>query len=186
MEQLLIGFTDRAKGAVIREIVAKGGFTDAESCSSGEEILRYAGRYGGGLVICGYKVGNMVYSEIREMLLPQFGMLVLLSRTQAAWVEEEAGLFFLVLPVQKPDLLRTVHVVLELGRKNGDMVLSPGKTERQIEDKLLIERAKLLLMNRYQVSEEDAHRFLQRRSMNRGMKMVQTAQEILKEGGQDG
>ena len=41
-------------------------------------------------------------------------------------------------------------------------------------------------MNRYQVSEEDAHRFLQRRSMNRGMKMVQTAQEILKEGGQDG
>ena len=79
-----------------------------------------------------------------------------------------------------------MHVVLELGRKNGDMVLSPGKTERQIEDKLLIERAKLLLMNRYQVSEEDAHRFLQRRSMNRGMKMVQTAQEILKEGGQDG
>ena len=50
---------------------------------------------------------------------------------------------------------------------------------RTSEDDIIIERAKLYLMNKYKVTEEAAHRFLQKSSMNHGMKMVDTARNIL-------
>ena len=65
------------------------------------------------------------------------------------------------------------------------MLLDQGGVEsapvpkRSTEDKLLITRAKELLMSRNCMSEEQAHRFIQKRSMDTGAKMVQTAMKIL-------
>lgn len=65
------------------------------------------------------------------------------------------------------------------------MLLDQGGVEpapvpkRSAEDKLLITRAKELLMSRNCMTEEQAHRFIQKRSMDTGAKMVQTAMKIL-------
>ena len=46
----------------------------------------------------------------------------------------------------------------------------------------LIDEAKSLLMERHGMTEEQAHRFLQKKSMDSGAKMVQTAKLV--SGGQ--
>ena len=54
--------------------------------------------------------------------------------------------------------------------------------KRSGEEQAIIKEAKGLLMERHGMSEEQAHRFLQKKSMNSGAKMVQTAKLVL--GGQ--
>ena len=56
------------------------------------------------------------------------------------------------------------------------------RPQRSGEEQAIIKEAKGLLMERHGMSEEQAHRFLQKKSMNSGAKMVQTAKLVL--GGQ--
>ena len=117
MEHVIIGLSDRSKGAVIKELVVTSGFLDVELCTSGEEILRLANAYAGGIVICGYKVGSMLYSQVQEMLPPQFGFLLLLSRNQAALVEEESDAAeVLVLPEEAVPPQATRPAAMEMAR----------------------------------------------------------------------
>ena len=47
------------------------------------------------------------------------------------------------------------------------------------EEQAVIDDAKRLLMNRNGMTEEQAHRFLQKKSMDSGAKLIQTAQLVL-------
>ena len=51
--------------------------------------------------------------------------------------------------------------------------------QRSAEEERLICRAKAVLMDRSGMSEEQAHRYLQKKSMNSGARLTQTAQLVL-------
>lgn len=55
------------------------------------------------------------------------------------------------------------------------------RPRRNQEEQEQIKAAKLLLMDRYGLNEEQAHRFLQKKSMDAGMKLAQTARLVLGE-----
>lgn len=50
---------------------------------------------------------------------------------------------------------------------------------RSEEDQKVIQKAKVLLMERNGFSEEEAHRYIQRRSMDNGTELVEVSQMIL-------
>jgi response regulator NasT len=50
---------------------------------------------------------------------------------------------------------------------------------RSAEQKAVIAEAKALLMERNHMSEEEAHRYLQKSSMDSGTNMLETAQMVL-------
>ncbi len=51
------------------------------------------------------------------------------------------------------------------------------------EEEALLSQAKGLLMDRRGMTEEQAHRFLQKRSMDGGVKLADTARQVLEEIG---
>ena len=51
--------------------------------------------------------------------------------------------------------------------------------KRSAEEKETINQAKALLMERNHMSEEEAHRYLQKNSMETGTNMLETAQMVL-------
>jgi response regulator NasT len=51
--------------------------------------------------------------------------------------------------------------------------------QRTDGERALVEQAKALLMDRYDMTEEQAHRFLQKKSMDNGAKLTDTARMIL-------
>jgi response regulator NasT len=63
-----------------------------------------------------------------------------------------------------------------LGESEDQFVPVPTRSS---EDKQMIAKAKELLMSRNCMTEEQAHRFIQKRSMDTGAKMIQTALKIL-------
>ena len=178
MENVIVGFSERGKGEAFRDIIVKSGFVNTEVCSSGDEVLRRANQFAGGLVLCGYKIGGMLYNEIYELLPEGFEMLVLLSGKQAGLVDED-DIFSLVLPVSKSELIRTVSMIVDFSEGRVAAKTKNAVSARSERDKILIEKAKLMLMNNFNITEDAAHRFIQKNSMNKGLKMAETAEIIL-------
>lgn len=187
MENIIVGFSKMEQCNAVREIVISSGFLDITVCQSGAEIVRAAQNGAGGVVILALKLKDMMYQEVYELLPKEYDMLVLLNRNQSEMLEDD-DIFSLVLPVNKTDLIKTVKMVLEIGRSEMETVgkicydkVSSEKNEnnRTDIDKRLIEKAKLFLMNKYSMTEDSAHRFLQKGSMDNGLKMIETARIVL-------
>ena len=82
------------------------------------------------------------------------------------------------LPLKVHDLISTLEMMMEsLVRRRRKQRLKP--LERSREEQELIKQAKELLMDRTQMTEKDAHRYLQKCSMDSGTNMVETAQMIM-------
>ena len=84
----------------------------------------------------------------------------------------------LSLPIKIHELIETVEMMdYSINRRRKKMRQRPKV--RSEEEQQEIDRAKLLLMERNNLSEEEAHRYIQKRSMDNGTGLMETAQMIL-------
>ena len=173
MNHILIAFEGEKTRQRMTEIFESCGIRVSAACGSGSEILRWCGRMNGGVILSGYKLCDMAAEELYENLPQGFSMLLLAAPMQLEVFGYEE-VCRLAAPARKSELVGSVRMLLDqLGEETAPV---PKRSE---EDKLLITKAKELLMDRNHMTEEQAHRFIQKRSMDTGAKMVQTAMKIL-------
>lgn len=173
MNHILVAFAGEKTRQRMTDIFESTGIRVSASCSSGAEVLRWCGRMGGGVVLSGYRLMDMMADELFENLPQGFSMLLLATEMELESCNHD-GICKLSAPVQRSELVDSVRMLLDQsGRETAPV------PKRSTEDKLLITRAKELLMSRNCMTEEQAHRFIQKRSMDTGSKMVETAMRIL-------
>lgn len=130
-----------------------------------------------GIIICGYRFSDMMYSEIYEYMPREFQMLLIAS---AAGIMEKNvdNLMSLSMPLKVHELLQTVEMMdYTITRRRKKLRQRPKV--RSKEDQEMLSSAKSVLMERNGFSEEEAHRYIQKRSMDNGTGLVETAQMIL-------
>ncbi len=171
MDHMLIAFEGEKTRQRMTEILESAGIHVFATCISGAEVLRCCRRMGSGVILCGFKLGNMTGEELYQCLPEEVAMVMLATATQLELVECEE-ICRLVAPARRTELVDTIRMLL-------DQVETISLPKRADEDQLLVLRAKELLMDRNQMTEEQAHRFIQKRSMDTGKKMAQTAMQIL-------
>ena len=88
---------------------------------------------------------------------------------------EGENLYKLPTPVRRADFFATLDLLRQFEEKH----LHHPPPKRREADQQLIQKAKELLMDVNRMTEAEAHRFLQKRSMDAGLKMVETAQLII-------
>lgn len=169
----MVAFSGEKTRQRMTEIFEAAGIRVSASCESGAEVLRWCGRMSGGVVLAGYRLSDMTAEKLYDSL-PEHISMVLLATEQQLECCSGARLCKLLAPVQRSALVDTVRMLLKTGGDSDAPV--PSRTEK---DKHLIEKAKALLMTRNHMTEAEAHRFLQKRSMDTGMKMVETALLVL-------
>jgi response regulator NasT len=82
------------------------------------------------------------------------------------------------MPIKVQDLIDTLQMMTyNYMRKKKKERNKPR--ERSQEERDVIQRAKLLLMERNNMSEEEAHRYIQKTSMDSGTNLVEMAEMIL-------
>ena len=59
----------------IRELLISHGFEDTVSCQTSAAALNEANKYQRGLIICGYRLPDMYYTQLAECLPDFFEML---------------------------------------------------------------------------------------------------------------
>ncbi len=165
-----------AKG--IKNLLVKNGFLVTAVCNTGAQALTYANSLDSGIVICGYRLVDMVYLELSRCLPKYFDMLLLVS---PKYFSEgvESGVISLPMPLKTYDLLRTLEMMTEaLIRKRKKRRAQPKV--RDPEEQKIIEEAKRILMEHNHMTEAEAHRYIQKCSMDSGTNMLETAQMVIR------
>lgn len=177
MINIIVAFPKQENAENIRKILIRSGFPVDAVATTGAQALQFANSLDGGVLVCNYRFVDMMYDELYEYLPSGFQMLLIASPS----VFEErgiAGLMCLATPLKVHELVQTLEMMsYSLSRKRKKERELPKK--RSEEEQKLIARAKTLLMERNNMTEEEAHHYIQKRSMDNGTGMTETAQMIL-------
>lgn len=164
-----------AKG--IRGILAKNGFPAAAVCTTGAQVLSQIDDWNDGIVICGYKLADMMYSGLHECLPDGIDMLLMASQNVMNDCLDN-NIVCLTMPLKVHDLINTVSMMSQAVMRRRKRAKQTPKVRNE-KELALIKEAKELLMNRNNMTEEEAHRYIQKCSMDSGTGMVETAQMVL-------
>ena len=174
MDRIILALTREANSRRAKEILESAGVASCLICTSADQVRRAVAKYHIDTVVCGYKLGDQPVQLLADDLPSACFLLVLASQDRLDLLDNDR-LFRLPTPVSRRDLIATVQMLLDMARRPDRSALP----RRSPEEQALILRAKQLLMDRHGMTEEQAHRFLQKTSMDRGARLVQTAQLVL-------
>lgn len=160
----------------IRRILTDHGFENIVSCNTASAALIEANRHQRGLVISSYKLPDMHYSQLAQCIPDYFEMLLIGSATTVS--AGGSGIMAITTPVKIYDLVNTVELMAGQAEKRYKKAKKKPKKRSEREENY-IKNAKLLLMERNHLSEEEAFRYIQKCSMDSGTNMVETAQMVL-------
>jgi len=119
----------------------------------------------------------MPYTDILDNVEGRFEMLLVASKQKL--LEDNRGVAMVEMPIKVRDFLNSV----ELMQNNIYAKLRRKKRvvhQRTEEEQSVIDEAKSVLMEKNNMSENEAHRYIQKSAMDSGRTMLETAISVLK------
>lgn len=175
MLSIVVAFPKLENAKSIKNLLIRNGYDVSAVCTSGAQVLNTVNNLDEGIILCGYRFADMHYQELHEYLPKGFQMLLIASKERLETCINNQ-IVCLGTPIHNTDLLNTLEMMTYQDRRRRKKEKTKERTE---QDKNIILKAKLLLMERNNLSEEDAYRYIQKTSMDSGTNMVETAQMIL-------
>lgn len=177
MINVIVAFSRPEHAKSMKNILVRSGFSVDAVVTTGAQALQYANSLGEGILVCGPKFVDMMYEELREYLPHTFQML-LLAPPDVCRERAVQDVMCLAMPLKVHELISTMETMsYTITRMRKKRRMEPKV--RSAEEQLLLSDAKELLMARNNMTEEEAHRYIQKRSMDNGTGLVETAQMIL-------
>lgn len=176
MLSIVVAFPKLDDANKIKNILVRNGYEVALSCNNAAKIIDLCDKLDEGIVICGYKLADMMYSELSGYLPDGFSMILLASPKRLAEFYEPE-IMKVAMPLKINELVKSIDSVYHAYKRRQRKLNKPkGRTE---EEKRIINDAKTLLISNHGMTEEEAHRYIQKISMDSGNSMVETAEMIL-------
>ncbi len=177
MTNIIVGFPDEAQGRAIRNLLVRSGFNCIGVCTSGAQVMSMTDDLVDGIVVCGYKFSDMMYDELKENLGEEFEILLLTKRSALA-ERSDRGVVCVEMPLRTADLIDTLEMMVEYAERRRRKRREKPRV-RSREEMAVIENAKHVLMERNSMSEQEAHRYLQKCSMDSGTNLAESARMVL-------
>ena len=109
MRGMIIALPKRDDGKKIRRILEQNGFEVHSVCTTGAAVLQSAEHFEEGIVISGYRLPDLYYTQLVEALPDSFRLLLIgSSRTVSG---SEAGIIALTTPLKVCDLVDTLRML---------------------------------------------------------------------------
>jgi len=174
LDRIIVAFSAEEARRRVARLLETEGLSPAALCATGAEVLRTVRKLGSAIVICGFKMRDATATELAADLL---GTALVLAVTSPAHLDfcEGENLFRLASPVSRADFFAQLGFLL----RTEENTLHPPAVRRLADEKLLVTQAKALLMEIGRMSESEAHRYLQKRSMDTGARLCETAQAVI-------
>lgn len=177
MTNIIVVFAKIEDAKSIRNILVKNGFSVMAVCTSGAQALSYADEFHDGIIISGYRLTDMICVELQNSLPKGFEMVLMASQRVLAELSG-TNIMGLGMPLKVHELVSTIGMMSQgIARRRKKLREKPKV--RNEEETATIAKAKSLLMERNNMTEEEAHRYLQKHSMDNSTNMVETAQMVL-------
>jgi two-component system, response regulator PdtaR len=168
----------------IKEMLIEAGYDVVAEANSGDVAIELAAIHQPDLIVMDVKMPKMNGIKASRIIYQTFQIPVLLltAYSERDLVEEAKNahiLGYLVKPISERDLIPAVEIALAQASRLRALANDIKKMEEKLEDQKTIQRAKGILMEVYQVSEDQAFKMLRTYSMNHGKSMKQVADYIL-------
>lgn len=176
--RVMVAFAKLDDAKKIKNVLNRSGFDDILACSSAYQVISAANDSDGGVVVCGYKLADMHYSELYGYLPRECSMLLVASpeKLQDCYSQD---IVCLAMPIHTQELVSTVRMMtMDVARELKRRRKHQPKRRSPQEQKTL-DAAKALLMERNQMTEAEAHKYIQKLSMDSGNDLIETAEMIL-------
>ena len=130
------------------------------------------------LVICGYRLNDMSFRELHDNLPENYKLLLIASAGRIAEITDN-GIMSLKMPLSRSEFVDTISMIFAEDRKAKKAKRNQPRKHSD-EEKEIINKAKSILMDRNNMTESEAHRYIQKNSMNSGTSLVEMAEMIIR------
>jgi len=119
----------------------------------------------------------MLYTDLYEYKPRSFQLLLVASKS--LWSDcEYNDIVCAAMPIKVNDLLSTLQMMMQSQlRRRRKARIQPR--QRSEEEQKIIDQAKILLMEKNNLTEPEAHRYIQKCSMDSGNSFVESAQMVI-------
>jgi hypothetical protein len=176
MEKVIVAFEGEKNCQHIKDVLESSSTVSCMVCRSAAEVRRLVQKQHITTIVCGFKLAD----DSAECLfhdLPTYCSMLMIAGQHQLDLCEQGDIFTLSSPVSKKDLIASVRMLLQMSNR----IEKFSRPQRSGEERDLINRAKAILMERHGMNEEQAHRLLQKKSMDSGAKLTETARLVLGE-----
>ena len=172
---IVVAFPKLEDAKKIRAVLEKHGLEVVGTATAGSGVLSILSGLDYGVLVCGYHLADLYYRDLLADLPPGFEMILVASERVIR--EAPLALVCIPLPLSRVSLLEAVETVLtSLERRYKKKKKAPFRPKAEQE---VIDQAKAVLMEKSHMSEQEAHRYLQKTSMDSGNSLFDTAQMVL-------
>lgn len=177
MRSIIIAFPKIEDANHLKNALIRSGYEINATCTTGAQVVGIANELDDGIVLCGYRFSDMHYSELHSYLPKGFEMLLMASPHK---LEEctNNDIVCLSMPLKMNDLHNTLQMMTYNYTRRKKIEKSTRK-KRSAKDQEIIDKAKRILMERNNMTEEEAHRYIQKHSMDSGTNLVEMAEMVL-------
>lgn len=176
MSSIIVAMPKLEDAKKISVMLKSRGISKIDICTTGASILSRVHELDSGIIICTRRFKDMYCKEIAENLPEYFEMLLVTSKDTMEHCPENVTI--IEIPIRISELLQSIEVIsMNLERRIRKNRSKSKKRSR--EDQEYIDKAKKLLMEKNQMTEQEAFRYIQKSSMDSCTNMVETAQMIL-------
>ncbi len=174
MTRTIVAIQNDALRQNIVGILQKNGIEVRHTCSSGRDAIRTIKRMDGGVIICSTRLYDMTADQLADTLKKEAFFLCLGKPIDLDFCENE-DLFKVSLPVRSGELIGSLNILLQLDER----AVEKRIPHRSSADQHIIKEAKSLLMYQQEMTEDQAYRFIQKRSMESSTPMTDVARMII-------
>ena len=172
MDRVVLAFSKDETADKIKMMLDGSGYDVYTVCHSKAELLRTVADMDEVLIIMGYKLPDGTVDDVYDDLMEgQKLMSIVKAERQSSIYNQD--IFVVTLPLNRQLLINSVETFV------GIIERRKHRAKRTPEEEKIIRDAKAYLMEIHRMSEEHAHRFIQKRSMDKGAKFIDTARMIL-------
>lgn len=168
----------------LHEILASVGCARLTQAHSGTEARRIIGEEPYDIIIINAPLADEFGYELAMQAADNTlaGVLLLAKADVSETVEERVdryGVTVLTKPVSKDDLYLTLKILCSNRHRLDKLLTNNKRLEDKIEELKLIDRAKCLLIMHEGMSEQDAHKFIEKKAMDLRISKQEVAQKII-------
>ena len=175
MRDVIIASANRKSAEHIKSILQRDLLFVSEIYQSGAEVLSYASIRPDAVVVCG-RLSDGLPAVARAATLPPGFDVVHLVSSSDAYQGFVSNMVELTMPLDRVEFVSVVRTLTQLSSD-----ITSRKKTRSVEENDLLTLAKQRLCENYGISEREAHRKIQKMSMEQGVRLMDVARKILEE-----
>ncbi len=182
--RIVLALTDRQEMHKLKAFLTASGFDIVDECQDGASAIRRIRTLRPELIVVDYELPALSGMEIAKIAEEDAIAPTIIVKGQDQGnillsPGDDWEFNYLYRPITKAALLQTIHLV----RMNYHKVVKLEQEVRHLRDTLetrkLIEKAKGILMRKYDIDEQEAYRRVQKQSMDKGMSMKELSLAIV-------